>query len=128
MKRTIGLLLALLMYGNMTAAPEVPTASVVPGIEQQGELVFDDALLKEFDKLDTKLSAYDKLRLFSMLAKIKASEWKDRTLAHISEHQKIYIAGTVVLATLIIWWLWHHRPGAAGGAAGVLLDVPASAA
>jgi hypothetical protein len=111
MKRTTGLLIALIMVGSVHAAT---TESVVPqevGFVPGDELVLDDVTLTKMDHLDKEMSFADKAYLAAVWAEIQALEFKDKAVAHIRAHKRAYIAGSVTLAAVIIWYLLRKSGG-----------------
>ncbi|MFA6263594.1 MAG: hypothetical protein WCW33_03490 [Candidatus Babeliales bacterium] len=95
MKRTTGLLIALMTFASVNAAA---TESVVPQevcFGQDDELVLDEAMLKEFDKLEKETPSKMLHRFIAALSMMKD---------HAIEYKWAYIAGTVTLAAVIIWY------------------------
>jgi hypothetical protein len=104
MKRTTGLLIALMTFASVNAAA---TESVVPQevcFGQDDELVLDEAMLKEFDKLE-KDTLSKTIRMFIAALPMIKDNAIAHASAHISAHKKVYIAGLVTLAAVITWYV-----------------------
>jgi hypothetical protein len=106
MKRTTGLLIALMTFASVHAAA---TESVVPQevcFGQDDELVLDEATLKEFEKLEKTTPSKAIRMVIAALPMVK-----DNAFAHISEYKKVYIAGLVTLAAVFTWYLLRKSGG-----------------
>jgi hypothetical protein len=112
MKRTLGLLLALMIGCSMSMASaqqNLPQEKQEFG--QEDDLLIDPVAFEQLDAIEKNKSLTAEIRMAARClleyAKVKTVKLKDTASTHFKKHKKAYyITGSVaVTAAILLWWL-----------------------